>query len=535
MNALLVIVGGFSSGVFFRSLYPFGWYPIAFTFLVALLFAGARFTAPRLAYALGAAFFVFSGLGMLRAAAADTLLPHPFAAHLNERVSYTGVVVSDPDLRDTTQRTEVRVTDGGTTTILLVVAPRNETVEVGDTVSVSGTLHTPEPFAGDNGRTFRYDKYLARDGVRFILDYAYLGVTDPAPWYSVPATLAHAKHAFLDGLNAVLPEPYSSLAGGIVIGGKSGLGQELQDAFTRTGLVQIIVLSGYNIMVVAEWVMAVLARTKLSRRWAAGAGALVVLLFVGIAGASATALRAMLMAMIALYARATGKSYSAGRALLFVIFLMLVWNPLYLVFDPGFDLSVAATAGLIWLAGGIETWLASEGRKMFGSKLAPRHPRAPLGASGFEQSALKHLSPERAHVGFWINVLATTLAAQLAVLPLLLYFMGNLSLVAIPANMFVAPLVPLAMGLSALAGIVGMTLSAVAPTLAILLSLGAYAANALLIFVAEKAAAFPLAAFSIPAFPFVFVIAAYAALVVIASSKRFSMTDQLRFAKNAST
>ena len=55
------------------------------------------------------------------------------------------------------------------------------------------------------------------------------------------------------------------------------------------------------------------------------------------------------MAVIALYARATGRSYAASRALLFAVLLMLVWNPLYLVFDPGFGLSVVATAGIIWL------------------------------------------------------------------------------------------------------------------------------------------------------------------------------------------
>jgi len=57
-------------------------------------------------------------------------------------------------------------------------------------------------------------------------------------------------------------------------------------------------------------------------------------------------------------ARATNRTYAAGRALLVVIFLMLLWNPLYLVFDPGFGLSVVATAGLIWLAPLIELRLA---------------------------------------------------------------------------------------------------------------------------------------------------------------------------------
>ena len=97
----------------------------------------------------------------------------------------------------------------------------------------------------------------------------------PAPWYSVLAALARVKHAFLDGLDRALPDPDAALAGGIVIGGREGLGTELKDAFTRSGLVQIIVLSGYNVMIVAEWVMVFFALLLLPPdsvlRWRRGA------------------------------------------------------------------------------------------------------------------------------------------------------------------------------------------------------------------------------------------------------------------------
>ena len=237
------------------------------------------------------------------------------------------------------------------------------------------------------------------------------------------------------------------------------------------------------------------------------AGALAILIFVGIAGASATAMRAALMAFIALYARATGRSYAAGRALLFAVFLMLLWNPLYLAFDPGFGLSVAATAGIIWLAPRIEILF----------------------------SFLKN--------AFWKNVLATTIAAQVAVLPLLLYDTGNLSLVAIPANLVVMPMVPLAMGLSALAGFAGIIFGStaltaggsLAPVIGIVLAFPAYLANAFIIFIAQSASSLPFADFILPTFPFWLVIVAYTALIFIASSKRFSTTLQLRLAKKAST
>ena len=379
----------------------------------------------------------------------------------------------------------------------LAVMPLSADVRVGDRVRVYGTLSVPHAFETDGGRTFRYDKYLQARNIRFLIQYGSIYTETPAPWYSVLAALARVKHAFLDGLDRALPDPDAALAGGIVIGGKEGLGTELKDAFTRSGLVQIIVLSGYNVMIVAEWVMVFFALLLLPRRIQFFAGGAALLLFVGIAGISATAVRATIMAVIALYARATGRSYAASRALLFAVLLMLVWNPLYLVFDPGFGLSVVATAGIIWLAPIIEAHMA---------RLRP----------------------------FWRNTIATTLAAQISVLPLLLYDIGLFSLVALPANLLVNPLVPLAMAASAAAGVIGMTVGPFVPFVATIAGFPALILMRFFIFIAEKSSALPFAAFTLERFPFVLVLAAYAALIYFAASKRFSITDQFKFAKKAS-
>ena len=312
MTLLVAVVSGFAGGVFVRSLFCESWWPIIFTLLIAGLCGGFSFLRPRRVYSLVAVFFVFVAFGMMRAGFAEEPLPSSFASEVKRRVSYEGVVVADPDVRDANQRTHIRVSSAGESTTMLAVAPRYPTVAVGDNVFVSGTLAVPEPFADDNGRIFRYDKYLERDGVRFILNFAYIRVESPAPWYSIPATFARVKHAFIDGIRAALPEPHASLASGIVIGGKSGLGNELKEDFIRSGLVHIIVLSGYNVMVVAEWIIAAFALTKLPKRWGAFAGALALLIFVGIAGATATSIRAAVMALIALYARSNRTHLCGG-------------------------------------------------------------------------------------------------------------------------------------------------------------------------------------------------------------------------------
>jgi competence protein ComEC len=252
-------------------------------------------------------------------------------------------------------------------------------------------------------------------------------------------------------------------------------------------------------MIVAEWVMAFLALLQIPRRLQFFAGGAGLLLFVGIAGISSTAVRAAIMAIIALYARATGRSYAASRALLFAVLLMLAWNPLFLVFDPGFGLSVAATAGIIWLSPIIERRLQ-------------RFWKA----------------------GFWANAVATTLAAQISVLPLLLYNIGLFSLVALPANLLVNPLVPLAMAAAAVAGVVGMTIGSFVPIIATIIGYPVFILMRYFIFVAEKSSALPYAAFTVGRFSLLFVFAAYAALIYIVASKCFSTTPQLMLAKKAS-
>lgn len=496
MSILLAVVSGFAGGIGVRSLLFTSWWPVLFVLLLAALVGAVAFLKPRRVYILGTIFFLCVALGMGRATIADTPLPSAFTGDLKHRVQYEGVVVSDPDVREKNQRIGLIVEKSGEKVGALAVMPLSNDVKVGDRVRVYGTLSLPQAFETENGRTFRYDKYLEARGNRFLIQYGSIYTAEPAPWHSVPAALARIKHSFLDGLNRALPSPSSALAGGIVIGGKEGLGTDLKDAFTRSGLVQIIVLSGYNVMIVAEWIMIFFAFCKLPRRLQFLAGGAGLLLFVGIAGISATAVRAAIMAVIALYARATGRSYAASRALLVAVLLMLLYNPLYLIFDPGFGLSVVATAGIIWLAPLIESHFI---------RLWP----------------------------FWRNAIATTLAAQISVLPLLLYNIGLFSVVALPANLLVNPLVPLAMAGAAIAGVVGMTLGTFIPFIASMIGFPTFILMRYFIFIAEKSSNLPFAAFNLPLFSFWLVIIAYAILIYIAWSKRFSTTDQFKLAKKA--
>ena len=127
-------------------------------------------------------------------------------------------------------------------------------------------------------------------------------------------------------------------------------------------------------------------------------------------GASATIVRAAIMAILVLVARSTGRVYEVTVALLFAGFFMVLQNPKILRFDPSFQLSFLATLGLIFVAPRLQNYI------------------------GF--------LPEKG--GFRDNV-AATLSAQLAVLPLLLHLTGNVSPFALPANILILMFIPATM------------------------------------------------------------------------------------------
>ncbi len=469
---LLTALIGFASGILCRSLFIFPWQAIAFLALLALPVVLAWHQGRRFSYLIIAAALVCFSLGAGRVMLAPSALPQAFVPLLETSVALEGTVVAEPDVRETTQRVRIEVEREGERTRVLAVAPLYPEVAYGARVSVEGKLVLPEPFETDAGRTFRYDRFLAKDGVFALVEFAAIETVSSPEGIGprVMGALIGGKHAFQDALGRAIPEPGASLASGLITGGKQGLGPELLDMFVIAGLVHIVVLSGYNVMIVAEGVLRTLI--FLPKRYAALIACAVIGLFVLAAGAGAASIRAGLMAGLALAARATRRTYAVVRALLVVAVLMLLFNPLLLAYDPGFQLSFLATLGLILIAPIIEVRLA------------------------FVRSA------------FWRDILAATLAAQIAVMPLLLYQTGLFSVVSLPANLLVLPFVPLAMLLSAIAGLVGLIMPSVAP-------FAGLPAHIVLTYVIETArflAALPLAALSVPQFPFLVTVLAYAGL-----------------------
>jgi len=207
-------------------------------------------------------------------------------------------------------------------------------------------------------------------------------------------------------------------------------------------------------------------------------------------GGSATVVRASLMAILVIVARATGRLYDITRALLLAGFLMILHNPKILVFDTSFQLSFLSTLGLIYLSPTIEKRL------------------------GFitEKLQLRQIA-------------AATIATQIFVLPLLLYQMGQLSLVALPANLLILPTIPWTMLFGFLAGAIGFVSQIIALPFAFI----AYILLTFQLKIVAFFATLSFASISIPYFPawaLFFCYAVFAFLKILSKRKTTFVSRQ---------
>ena len=424
------------------------------------------------------------GLGLCRTEFAwQHFNQSPLEASLQQSVELVGVVVKEPEERETSTHLYVQVEND----VLLVTADRHTKVKYGDEVFVEGAIERPEVFTTDLGREFNYPGYLLARGVEYKISFANAETLSSGHGSDIIAFLLAQKRRLIDGIESVLIEPQAGLGEGLLLGVKQALGEDLEDAFRTTGIIHIVVLSGYNVMLVVAFVMFIFS-FLLPPKARLIAGIISIIIFALIVGLSATVVRASVMACLLLTAQAYGRTYDIVRALLLAGAVMIFINPFLLLYDIGFQFSFMATLGLVLIAPKFEG-LVTEGFKHIGIK------------------------------DFFI----ATVATQIAVLPLLLYYIGEVSLIAVVVNVLVLPVVPLAMLATFLAGAVALF----STTLALPFSFVAHGVLTYVISVATYFATIPFASISVSTFtlPWVFVLYGVIAGMLLWHSKRNNDTN----------
>lgn len=232
-------------------------------------------------------------------------------------------------------------------------------------------------------------------------------------------TIYVIRDKFEESLNKSLSEPYASFAAGLVLGSKRNIPDSLMSDFNRTGTTHIVAVSGYNLTIVITYIALFLG--IFSRKLKFWGSLFIIVTFVIMTGAPASVVRAGILSGLVLLGHYEGRRINMTILLLLVAAVMLIFGPYALKYDVGFQLSFLAFAGLVYLG--------------------------PIIAKMRFVRSLPNILK---------STFSETTAAQIMVLPILIFYFARLSVVSPIVNILILWIIPATMGMVFLIGIAGL-------------------------------------------------------------------------------
>ncbi|UPK73691.1 ComEC/Rec2 family competence protein [Nocardioidaceae bacterium SCSIO 66511] len=244
-------------------------------------------------------------------------------------------------------------------------------------------------------------------------DYTVVG--DPAWWWDASAELRAAVTESVSRRS----DDVAALVPALVHGDDQAMPEQLADDFRASGLTHLLAVSGTNLTLVVGFLLLIARLFGVRGRWKIAIAVAGTVGFVLLARPEPSVVRAAAMGLVAIAGLGAGGSGRGIRALSWAIVGLLLLDP-WLARTAGFVLSVCATAGILVLA---PPWR---------DRLARWMPR------------------------WCAEAVAVPLAAQLACTPAVAVISGQVSFVAVAANLLVAPAVGPATVLGLLGGLVAL-------------------------------------------------------------------------------
>ncbi len=403
-----------------------GWLALSFLLLASLALGAARLA---LASPIGDASAVSSFIG-------------------SGTVVIRGTISTAPDLRTRSTLFDIDTDnlsmDGGQTwqqvhgTVEVIIGPSDGPYapDYGDSVEVRGVLEpvlngpplaNPGSNASSNGSSGPVLHAVAAPaGVFAAMDLPRLTILEHGG-NPVLAWLFGLRQGLAQAITQAIPEPEASLLIGILLGLKTSVLRAQYLLLQETGTVHLFVSSGFKVTLLSGLLSAA-AGQLVGRRWALPFVLAGIALYVALSGAGPAALRAGIMGSLIAIAPQMGRRYNKYTALAFAALIMTAISP-YLLWDVGFQLTTLGTLGIFLLAPPIARRLERPLSRIPGGSVIA-------------------------------GLLAVTIAAQLATLPIQVINFGLLSLIAPVINVLLFPLGVTLLCMGVLMSLVGLALPA---------------------------------------------------------------------------
>jgi competence protein ComEC len=300
-------------------------------------------------------------------------------------------------------------------------------IGVGDRVMVDGEISRPQ--VGEDG--FDYGRYLATKRISALVE-----ATSVKPVGQERGWIGHIHRRTDVALGYGLRPREAAVVRGMVLGDRSLMPQSLEKSFQRSGITHVLAISGQHVAILAAVIYYAIRIFAIPPTMRALVTMSLMWVYILIAGAPPSAIRAGVVATFVLTAPLLGRQVSPLHFMSTMLALVLSYNP-QLIYSTGFQLSVAAVFGILLLTNPLKSLVErtflrplkkppAQLSNLISASLAAQLATSPIVATTFEEVSV---------VGVFTNLIAVPLSGPILILGLLGSLAGNvLPLLAYPLN-----------------------------------------------------------------------------------------------------
>lgn len=330
----------------------------------------------------------------------------------------TGKIISEPEENESKtsfilKTTKINGTDTKGNILVNYYADENNFF-YGDIVEITGKFFRPDPPSTPG--TFDYKKYLFRKRIYALLSVFQkndIRIIDSKPFFIRQLSLKLRRRILESYKKNLLPQ-HAAVLSGITIGEKSGLTTYIQKIFIDAGVMHVLVVSGSNVAFVSViffWIFRSILRLK--KKFSLGLLIPVIMLYAIITGANPPVLRATIMTLIVIFALLLSRNSDIYQGIFLAALIILIYNP-FTLFEAGFQMSFAATLGIIYFF------------PIF-------------------QAAMKIYKLPK-FFNWFLSVFFASVSAQIAIAPLMAYYFNKISVIALVSNLVILPMIGISLG-----------------------------------------------------------------------------------------
>ena len=407
--------------------------------LVILLCLGIIFIIP-LKFPLFYLMAVFMLLGINTQINRPVLSGLPKVIHKNEKVVIEGTIYRPPKIRFNMASAPIHTekiffsekVSKVKINLLVKIYGYNDGLKVGERIRFPAKLKEFENF--NNPGNFDYRFYMLSQGLSFmavVSDGRYVVPMGEGDLGLVGKTLEKIRGPLRRFFKERLSHTSNPIYAALILGERQGLTSKLREPFDRSGVGHIMAVSGLHLGLVAwlffkslRWLLSLSYRLTLMteiRKFAAIITTLPVIAYALLTGLQLSTQRASVMVLVFLWSFIIGREKDVWSSLSLAALIILALKGDAL-FSTSFQLSFVAVAGILWLV----------------PLIIQRIPKFKIGNESFKGSQILHPI-----LTYTLGLIAVTTAAMIITIPLIAYYFHRFSIVALPANLTVVPIIGL--------------------------------------------------------------------------------------------